>query len=219
MTDEAESLAQLAYRRLEEDIVTLKLKPGEAITEKRLTAELNMGRTPVREALQRLSREGLLTVRPRLGIVVADINPGDFIRVVEARHALEVLLAGASARLAGPEDRRALNACAGQMRAAASAGDIPVFLRLDKEFDEIVSKAACNPFAAKAVAPLQTLSRRFWFRYLGCSDLNASAAAHLELMQAIEAGDEKTAAQKAEDLMQHLRGQAIALISDISWSA
>ncbi len=218
MTDETASLSQTAYRRLEEDIVTLKLQPGETMTENRLTAELGMGRTPIREALQRLSWEGLVSVRPRMGIVVADIHPGDFARVMEARHALEVLLSGASARLASKEERQALHVCARQMRVAASEQDVRAFLRLDKEFDEIVARAACNPFAAKAVAPLQTLSRRFWFRYLGESDLNASAWAHLELMQAIEAGDEKNATAKAEELMHYLRRQAAALVSEIASS-
>ncbi|MBD8893760.1 GntR family transcriptional regulator [Roseibium litorale] len=216
MADE-ESLAQIAYRRLEEDIVTLKLKPGEAITEARLTAELGMGRTPIREAIQRLSWEGLLTIRPRLGMVIADINPGDFTRVMEARHALEVLLAGSAARLASKEERRELQDCAGKMRDAAGDGDVIAFLRLDKEFDEIVAKAACNPFAAKAVAPLQTLSRRYWFRYLGDTDLEASARGHLELMMAIEAGQEREATVKAEGLMQHFRRQAVRLIAEVEW--
>lgn len=214
---EEESLARTAYRRLEEDIVTLKLKPGEAITEARLTGELGMGRTPIREAIQRLSWEGLLTIRPRLGMVIADINPGDFTRVMEARHALEVLLAGAAARLASKEERLALQDCAGKMRDAAAGNDVVAFLRLDKEFDEIVAKAACNPFAAKAVAPLQTLSRRYWFRYLGDADLEASARGHLELMLAIEAGNERDATAKAEGLMQHFRRQAAGLIAEVEW--
>lgn len=210
---EDESLAQAAYRRLEEDIVTLKLKPGEAVTESRLTQELKMGRTPIREAIQRLSWEGLVTIRPRLGIVIADIHPGDFQRVLDTRHALEVLLASASARLASKEERTALHECAKQMRTAAANRDVVQFLRLDKTFDEIVAKASCNPFAAKAVAPLQTLSRRFWFRYFGDTDLNASAWSHLELMQAIETGDEKAAAEKADELMHYLRRQAAALVA------
>ena len=74
---EEESLSQAAYRQLEEAIVTLKLKPGEAVTESRLTQDLKMGRTPIREAIQRLAWEGLVTIRPRLGILVADIKQRD----------------------------------------------------------------------------------------------------------------------------------------------
>ncbi|WP_153771979.1 GntR family transcriptional regulator [Labrenzia sp. CE80] len=213
MANEKDSLTHTAYRRLEEDIVTLKLKPGEAVTESRLVEDFEMGRTPIREALQRLSWEGLITIRPRLGIVIAEINPADFARVMEARHGLEVLLAGASARLASRAERDALRICADDMRAAAADADVAEFLRLDKKFDEIVATASCNPFAAKAVGPLQTLSRRFWFRYLGEADLNPAAWNHLELMQAIEAGDEKAAVEKADDLVLYLKRQATALMT------
>lgn len=210
---EAESLASAAYRLLEEQIVTLKLPPGTALTESRLAEALAMGRTPIREAIQRLSWEGLVTIRPRLGIVVSDINPADFARVLDARHALEVLLAGTAARLASRAERDQLSACADAMKQAASDGDVLAFLRLDKTFDEIVAVAACNPFATRVVAPLQTHSRRFWYRYFGETDLNAAAWHHMELMRAIGAGDEARAAARAEDLMHNLRRQATSLTS------
>ncbi|MTI44913.1 transcriptional regulator, GntR family [Roseibium hamelinense] len=216
---EEESRADAAYKKLEEDIVTLKLKPGEAVTENQLTRDFDMGRTPIREAIQRLSWEGLVVIRPRLGIIIADINPSDFSRVLEARHALEELLARSAARLASKSERQALHDCAKDMRTAASEPDVQRFLQLDKQFDELVAKAACNPFASKAVAPLQTLSRRFWFRYFGETDLNPAAWSHLELMQAIEAGDEKSAVEKADDLMHYLRRQAAALVATAAPSA
>lgn len=208
---EDESRASTAYRVLEEHIVTLRLKPGEAITESKLATQLDMGRTPIREAVQRLSWEGLVDIRPRLGIVISEMNPADFARVLAARHPLEKLLAGASARLASKDERLALHKCASDLKSAAACQDVPEFMRLDKKFDEIVAVAACNPFAAKAIGPLQTHSRRFWFRYLGETDLNPAAWSHLDLMTAIEAGDEAAAIERADDLMHYLRRQAAAL--------
>ena len=210
MTDD-KSQAAHAYRQMEESIVTLKLKPGEAITENYLTQKFGVGRTPIREAIQRLSWEGLLVIRPRLGIMIAEMNPSDFAKVLDARHALERLVAGLAARLASRPEREALEVCAESMRDAASEPDVEEFLRLDKVFDEIVATAACNPFAAKALVPLQTQSRRFWFRHFGQADLNPAAWNHLELMQAIAAGDEQEAMEKAENLMFYLRRQASAL--------
>lgn len=212
MKDEPSQSAQ-AYRQLEEEIVTLKLKPSEAITEAAVAQRLGLGRTPIREAIQRLSWEGLLTVRPRLGVMVADMNPSDFMKVIEARHALERLVAGSAARLASQAERTDLENVAEQMREAASVPDVEEFLRLDKIFDEIVGQAACNPFAEKALAPLQGHSRRFWFRHFGQSDLNPAAWNHLEVMQAIAAGDEQEAMEKAENLLFYLRRQAAALTS------
>ena len=208
---EEESLAATAYRELEERIVTLRLAPGEAITESRLAAALGMGRTPVREAIQRLAWEGLVTIRPRLGILVTDLQPGDFTRVLDARHALEVLLAGAAARLAEPDARARLAVCARDMTAAADAGDAEEFLRQDKLFDEIVAHTAGNPFAARVVAPLQTHSRRFWFRHFGEQDLDAAARDHTVLMQAIAAGDPVLACARADDLMAGLQRRAARL--------
>ncbi|CTQ54995.1 putative HTH-type transcriptional regulator YdfH [Roseibium album] len=212
MTDDISQSGQ-AYRQLEEEIVTLRLKPGEAVTEAALTQRLGLGRTPIREAIQRLSWEGLLTIRPRLGVMVAEINPSDFVKVIETRHALERLVAGSAARLASRAERNALEACAGNMREAASVPDVEEFLRLDKAFDEIVALAACNPFAAKALSPLQAHSRRFWYRYYGEADLNPAAWNHLEVMQAIASGDEQAAMEKAENLLFYLRRQATALTS------
>ncbi|NRG17432.1 GntR family transcriptional regulator [Rhizobiales bacterium] len=208
-----ESRAEEAYRKLEERIVTLDLKPGTSITESRLADALDMGRTPVREAVQRLALEGLLVIRPRLGIVVSDINPADFARLLDARHALEVLLAGASARLAGRDERDALTSCAEAMKHAAAGGDARAFMRRDKEFDEIVAIAACNPYAARAAAPLQTHSRRFWFRYFAESDLNSAALHHMDLMAAIASGKPEAASEKADELMRYLCRQAASLIA------
>ncbi len=208
-----ESQSARAYRQLEEDIVTLKLKPGEAITEAYLSDRLRMGRTPIREALQRLSWEGLITIRPRLGILVADMNPSDFLKILDARHALERLVAGSAARLASKDERRALETCAERMREAASVPDVAEYLRLDKAFDEVVAQAACNPFATKALAPLQTQSRRFWYRHFGEADLNPATWSHLEVMQAIAAGDEDAAMEHTENLMLYLRRQATTLVS------
>jgi DNA-binding GntR family transcriptional regulator len=202
-----------AYLLLEEEIVTLRLKPGEAITEASLTQRTGLGRTPIREAIQRLSWEGLLSIRPRLGIIVAEMNPSDFLKVLEARHGLERLVAGLAARLAGKDERRTLEACAEDMREAAAKSDVEEYLRHDKAFDDVVSQAACNPFATKALAPLQTHSRRFWYRHFGEEDLNPAAWSHLEVMRAIASGDEDAAGEHADNLMLYLRRQATSLVS------
>ena len=73
-----ESLAELAYRQLEEMIVTLKLEPGSIVNERALTDITGMGRTPVREAVQKLAWEGLMEIRPRSGIAIAPLNLQDF---------------------------------------------------------------------------------------------------------------------------------------------
>src|ERR1700686_4867966 len=88
-----ETLTEKAYRALEEDIVTLRIPPGSVVSEAMLSQRLGVGRTPVREALQRLAREWLVVIMPRRGIMVAEIDPVRQLRLLEARREIERLLA------------------------------------------------------------------------------------------------------------------------------
>ena len=106
-----ETLTEQAYRLIEEQIVTLRLKPGDVLSEQMLSAMFKIGRTPIREALQRLAREGLITILPRKGILVSDINPRNQLLVLEVRREIERLL----------EPRR--RGTGGQGPARAIAGD------------------------------------------------------------------------------------------------
>src|SRR5260370_7915943 len=70
-----ETLTEQAYKQIQELIVTLRLKPGQVLSEQSLSASLGIGRTPIREALQKLALARLVTILPRKGILVSDINP------------------------------------------------------------------------------------------------------------------------------------------------
>src|SRR5262249_37867967 len=107
-----ESLTEQAYRVIEEQIVTLRLKPGEVLSEQQLSAAYRIGRTPVREALQRLAREGLVTILPRKGILVSDLNPRNQLLVLEVRRELERLLSRTGATRATAAQREQLRAIA-----------------------------------------------------------------------------------------------------------
>ncbi len=72
VVESSESLTERAYRELEEQIVTLRLAPGAVVTEASLALRLGIGRTPIREALQRLARERLVVILPRRGVVIAE---------------------------------------------------------------------------------------------------------------------------------------------------
>src|SRR6476620_2753600 len=88
----AQSLTDRAYGEIEEMIVTLRLAPGSAVSESALSELLGIGRTPIREALQRLARERLVAIFPRRGIVVTDINVTSQLRLLEVRRELERLI-------------------------------------------------------------------------------------------------------------------------------
>ena len=91
------TLTDRAYRELEEMIVTLQLSPGTVLSEQALAARLKIGRTPIREALQRLARDGLVVIMPRRGIMVSEINLRLQLRLLEVRRELERLMASLAA--------------------------------------------------------------------------------------------------------------------------
>ncbi|MBE7184607.1 MAG: GntR family transcriptional regulator [Methylobacterium mesophilicum] len=200
--------AQQAYRQLERLIVTLELAPGTRITEGHLIARLGLGRTPVREAIQRLAWEGFFDIRPRAGITVAPLHPSDWLRVIDARRGVEIVLAASAARLMTESHAPVLQAAGETMQKAVAAQDVQAFMRADKAMDEAVALVADNPFAARLAGPLQTHSRRFWFRFQATSGLKEAGARHLDLLAAIAARDEERARTKAEDLMGMLRAHA-----------
>lgn len=199
-----------AYRGLEKMIVTLELVPGAVVTERVLIERLSLGRTPVREAIQRLTWEGLLEVRPRAGIVVASLNAADWLRVIDARRGVEIVLARSAARFLGPDTAAQFQATALAMRDAVVGSDVLGFLEADKSLDEALARAADNPFATRLAAPLQTHSRRFWYRFQSGTGLAESAANHVALIGAILERDEEQAAREADRLMSLLRLHAQA---------
>ncbi len=199
-----ESLATQAYLLLEREIVTLRLAPGQMLTESTLIDRLGVGRTPVREAIQRLAWEGLVDIRPRSGIRVADLDPAEFSKVLEARRGVEQVLARSAARYASSADDEAFAFVGDQMRRAAETNDVDLFLDADKAFDTILASAGANSYAARLAAPLQTHSRRFWFRLQRPDSLSKAAERHVALIDAIIARDEVKAADAADRLIDHL---------------
>jgi DNA-binding GntR family transcriptional regulator len=205
-----ETATARAYRALERMIVTLELEPGGVLTEGALIDRVGLGRTPVREAIQRLAWEGLIEVRPRAGLAIAPLHAADWPRVIEARLGVEIILARSAARFITPRLAENFREAAVAMGQAASDGDVPAFLEADKALDESLAAASENPFAARLAAPLQTHSRRFWFRYQADKGLNESAKRHMWVIRAILNGDEDAAIQETEHLMAMLLDNARA---------
>lgn len=201
----SESLAEQAYQILERLIVTLELEPGTLVNERTLIDLTGMGRTPLREAIQRLAWEGLMEVRARSGIAIAPIDPKDFIKVLDAREGVERVLARDAARFGSPRDYERLEAAAKTMRQAVPTEDVSLFLDADKAFDIVLGAAASNPYAARIVAPLQSHSRRFWFRLRPSTGIAGSANAHATLIEAIISRDPERASDTASELMAYLR--------------
>jgi DNA-binding GntR family transcriptional regulator len=208
----AKSQLHEAYLAIEDRIVTLEFVPGGMLTEKFIIDSVGFGRTPVREAIQRLALEGLIEVHPRSGVKIAEIRPEDYPRAIEPRLTLEPLLARSAARFGGPKDREIIAHRMHEMRAAARRSDVRGFLREDKALDEAISNATANPFLPRTLAPLQIHSRRFWFHYHGTNGLVEAADGHVAVCQAIIVGDSDAAFARARELMEYLFAESRARV-------
>jgi len=209
------SLSDRAYRRLEEMIVTLQLSPGSVVSESALSKRLGIGRTPIREALQRLARERLVVVLPRRGIMVSEINVSTQLRLLEARRELERLIMRRAARRASDAERQRFREIADAMSEAARKNDDIGFLRLDHEFNGLTLQAARNEFAAGAMTLMQGLSRRFWYiHHKEVADLPLTARLHAEIARAIAAANETAAGQASDKLIDYVEECARATVAD-----
>jgi DNA-binding GntR family transcriptional regulator len=200
-----ETLTDQAYRLIEEQIVTLLLKPGDVLSEQMLSASFGIGRTPVREALQRLAQEGLVIILPRKGILVSDLNPRHQLLVLEVRRELERLLSRAGAERATKEQREQLQDIARGMDRAAKTNDDIAFMRLDREFNRLMVDAAHNNYAARSMKLLQGLSRRFWYmHYRQAADPPLCARLHANQARSIANGDGEAAARASDKLLDYV---------------
>jgi len=198
------SLSQLAYDKLEEMLVSLELKPGHIYSEKELTNIMGYGRTPLREALQKMSNIDLVEIIPRMGIKISEIILYRQLAILEARRPLDELIAKCAARRATDEQKEVLIAMAIEMEKATEDQNVKEYLRLDHMFDELLLEASRNIFLTRALDPLHIHCRRFWAQYQRYDDLNKTAVLHEKLMRAVANGDEFQSGKTANDLVDYL---------------
>lgn len=197
--------AQQAYRDIEQMIVTLELPPGCRISENSISKRLGLGRTPVREAMQRLAREGTLRILPRAGAIVSDIDVSDQFKLIEIRRGIERVMARRAARLADDRAKQSFVQLDERFSRAAEDNDDTIFIAADRDFNQLVSATADNGYATVAMAPIQAQTRRFWFlNFRKFGDLRRVSLLHAEVARAIAAGDADAAADASDRLLDYV---------------
>ena len=182
--------------------MTLKLSPGAIVSEKALAERIGIGRTPIREALQRLTRERLVTILPRRGIMVSEINVKSQLRLLEVRRELERLISKRAARRATEDERQQFRRIAANFEKSARANDDVAFMRTDREFNSLQAAATHNEFAIGAMGLMHGLSRRFWYiHYKQAADMPLTAKLHADIARAIADQDEARAAKATDKLL------------------
>ncbi len=199
----ARSQGERAYLLIRDQIVTLRLAPGSVIEEAGLRRELGLGRTPIREALQRLAHENLVTFVPHRGTFVSDINLTDLHRLTEVRTEMEGYAARLAAERATARDRAQMDALMAELSAIDEA-DVHNLMRLDQRIHRLVYQATRNPFLQAMLEESFNLSLRIWFLGLDRGvRLKEAVEEHRQLLDAIVSRD----APRAESVMrQHVAG-------------
>jgi DNA-binding GntR family transcriptional regulator len=179
-----------------------------------LSQRLGIGRTPIREALQRLARERLVSILPRRAVIISDINVKSQLRLLELRRVVERLLARTAARRAKPEERARFEELAKQFEQSARRNDDIAFMRVDRAFNELCVTAARNEFTVSAMRLMQSLSRRFWYHhYKQAPDMPETAKLHADMARAIAAADEEGAAVATDCLIDKIEAFTRATVS------
>lgn len=187
-------LADRAYAELRDRIVTLRIAPGEPIDEDVLGEELEMGRTPVREAIKRLALENLVTVFPRRGTFASEINITDLAYISDVRMVLEGHAAYRAAERITEAHRDELHELLADLGRSEGSDDVEALMRLDARVHRFIYRCAGNPYMEETLGRYLNLSLRIWYLVLDrLPHLFARVHEHDDLLHAIAAGDAERA--------------------------
>jgi DNA-binding GntR family transcriptional regulator len=176
------SLAQQAYELLVRKITRLEARPGSVLVEKDLMEEFGIGRTPIREALQRLAIERLVDHLPNRGMLVSAITAASVQQIYEFRAVLDGYAACLAAERASPEQIRQLALLHGNLLRATEQDDVNAYVDLDRQFYRVLAESAGNALVADSIPRIFNLHLRLWFFISQKSGgWHAIAASHQEM--------------------------------------
>lgn len=197
MSDKA-TYQQQAYDYIKQQIMTLGHKPGEVITDSQIARELQISRTPVREAFYRLENEGLLINDARRGWRVYSLSIEDIREIFEIKAVVEGMIAGCASQCADETLRARLRATVEDMRRACDARDSEAWRLADFALHDILFEMANNDRAHRIIDNLNDQWHRVRIGFIAMQGrMHASTAEHEEFVAAILAGQ----STKAEALM------------------
>jgi len=210
------SLREVAYDELRARIVGLQLAPGTRLIERDLADELAVSRIPLREAIQRLQRDGLVVVVPRQGAIVSPFTVDDVRDLFDVRESLEVLAARLAAERADDKGLEALAAQLDTARRATERRDKAAIAAANAGFHTMIVDLAANPLLESVLQPLE--ARTQWLFHLTKDrDATVQCREHEELLAAIADHDPDRAAESA---FHHVHsGREASLKMAAQWSS
>lgn len=208
---EAETKSEQAYGQLRNMIVRLDFAPGDVLREDELRESLGLGRTPIREALQRLEREHFVTVIPRRGMYVTGIDVSELSMLFETRAVLEPYAARLAALRGVDSDWDAMDAALARTGSGVSKVE---HLAIDRVCHEIMWKASGNRFLWDTLDMLYAQSDRLWHLYLAdVADMEDAVAEHRAILDALRARDGDASAALVEAHVQSFDTQVRSAVT------
>ena len=190
----SQSLEEMVYSRLEEEILSGELKRGEPLVELSLAKRLDVSRTPIRDALHRLSEEGLVELSPNRGATVLGINVDDLIDIYRLRERLEGLASSLAAQRITEEEIEKLTEAVDLAEFYMTKKDTEHTKELDTVFHSIIYKASGSRFLARTLSELHRKIKSY--RKLSLSvpgRPEKTEGEHREILEAIKKGDSEMA--------------------------
>ena len=187
---------------LTEEIAAGELAPGTRLDEASLATRFQASRTPVREALGRLTAQGVLVQGERRGVFVAEYSREELAQIFEAMHEIEAACARIAAQRLNFLSRTEIEAAQAACLAAAEAGDRAGYLRANEAFHMAIYRATGNPYMAELASEFRQRTGPFRAKKFGDSeDLLASARSHQRLIDSIFSED---SAQASNGMRSHM---------------
>jgi DNA-binding GntR family transcriptional regulator len=193
------SLRARVFVTIENDILNGRYKAGESLIESRIADEMNVSRTPVREAIRQLELEGLLVYIPNKGAIVKGLSSEDIRDIFQIRIKIESIAAKRAASNITPSQLKELKEAVEFEKFYTNKGDTEQILKFDTKFHEIIFRASGSRLLDRTLTSFHHYIQRA--RSLSLKDMTRAKktlSEHRAIMKAIEKGDK----EKAEALME-----------------
>ncbi|ANE77066.1 GntR family transcriptional regulator [Dickeya solani] len=186
----AVSLNERAYLAFKHRLITLRYKPGEYLNTAQVMDELEMGRTPVNQAIHRLATEGLLQIIPRKGVMVSPLSIDDALELIEVRLVNETLCLRLATQRVNPAQIAFLRDLNQRIASASEVRDRENMMLLDREFHQTLADIAGNSRLSDILSIIHAQAQRFWATTLSSSvHMLEVIAEHDAIISALEKGD------------------------------
>ena len=158
-------LREMVYEELKMQILKGSIIPGTRMMEVELAEEMGVSRTPIREAIRKLEKEGLVTIEPRRGAYASMISTEDMVEILEVRQDLEGLAAYFAANRMTDEQMAELKEVSNNYNEAVKRGKMEDMIKYDTRFHHIIVESCRNKILVQMIEQLQELVLRFRYIY------------------------------------------------------